>query len=57
MLYVFEAKYSSETPLLQFLQTAYVCKNKKAFFITMALPIEIKDTTKYQKMIATFKCE
>lgn len=57
MIYIFEAKYAAETPTLQFLQTAYVCKNKKAFFITMALPIEIKDTSKYEKMIATFECK
>ncbi len=57
MLYIFEAKYSEETPTLQFLQTAYVCKNKKAFFITLALPLDIKDTNKYQKMISTFKCK
>jgi hypothetical protein len=51
MVYIFEAKYSPETPILNFIQTAYVCKNKKAFFITMALPLDIKDTSKYEKMI------
>jgi len=56
MLYIFDAKYSVETPTIKFLQTAYVCKNKKAFFITVAIPVDVVDTTKYEKMIATFKC-
>ena len=57
MLYNFEAKYSAETPTLQFLQTAHICNNKKAFFITLALPLSIKDISKYEKMLATFKCK
>lgn len=57
MLYIFEAKYSVKTPVLQFLQTAYVCENKKAFLITLALSLDIKDVSKYEKMIATFKCK
>jgi hypothetical protein len=57
MLYIFEAKYSEQTPVVQYLQTAYICKNNKAFFITLALPLDIKDTTKYQEMIASFECK
>jgi len=57
VIYNFEAKYSDETPILQFLQTAYVCNTNKAFFITVALPVDIKDISKYEKMIATFKCK
>lgn len=57
IIYNFEAKYSQETPTLQFLQTAHICKNNKAFFITLALPLDIKDISKYEKMIATFKCK
>lgn len=57
MIYNFEAKYSEETPMLTFLQTAYICKNNKAFFITIALPLDIKNVSKYEKMIASFKCK
>jgi len=57
MIYVFDAKYSAETPTIKFIQTAYVCTNKKAFFITTAVPLETKDTSKYEKMLATFKCK
>ncbi|MDQ7008732.1 MAG: hypothetical protein Q9M94_00390 [Candidatus Gracilibacteria bacterium] len=57
LIYNFEAKYSEETPILQFLQTAYVCKTKKAFFITLALPLDITDISKYEKMITSFKCK
>jgi hypothetical protein len=56
MIYIFNAKYSEETPMLTFLQTAYTCTNKKAFFLTIALPIGIESTIKYEKMLATFKC-
>jgi len=57
MIYNFEAKYSAETPIINFLQTAHICENKKAFFITIAIPINEKNTIKYEKMIATFKCK
>ena len=57
MIYIFQAKYSEDTPILTFLQTAYVCKSNKAFFLTIALPLDIKDTLKYEKMLATFKCK
>ena len=57
MLYIFEAKYAEETPLLTFLQTAYICKNNKAFFLTIALPINIEDTLKYEKMLSTLECK
>jgi hypothetical protein len=57
MLYEFEAKYSTKTPRLKFLQTAYVCQPKKAFFFTIAIPTSIKDTSKYEKLIASFSCK
>jgi len=57
MIYIFQAKYSEDTPILTFLQTAYVCKDNKAFFLTIALPLDIKDTLKYEKMLATFECK
>jgi hypothetical protein len=57
MIYIFQAKYSEETPILNFIQTAYICKNNKAFFLTIALPLDIKDTAKYEKMLSSFKCK
>ena len=57
MMYIFEAKYSAKTPVLKFLQTAYVCSWKKAFFLTLALPTSLKNTSKYQKLLASFKCK
>ena len=56
MIYVFKAKYAENTPILKFIQTARVCDNK-AFLLTIALPLEIKDTTKYEKMLSTFECK
>ena len=55
-IFIFKAKYAVSTPLLQFIQTAYVCKNK-AFLITLAIPTKIKDTLRYEDMIRTFKCK
>ena len=56
-LYIFKAKYATNTPLLKFIQTAYVCNNNKAFFITIALPTSVEDTSRYENMIASFKCK
>lgn len=57
MMYIFEAKYSAETPVLKFLQTAYVCNTNKAFFLTLALPTSLKDTTKYEELLWSFTCK
>ena len=57
MLYIFEAKYNMETPKLKFLQTAYVCNQKKAFLFTIALSTEVDDTSKYEELIKTFTCK
>ncbi|QFR39445.1 hypothetical protein A9Q91_04425 [Candidatus Gracilibacteria bacterium 28_42_T64] len=57
ILYIFEAKYNMETPKLKFLQTAHVCNQNKAFLFTIALSTEIKDTSKYEALIKTFKCK
>lgn len=54
-LYVFQAKYNETTPNLKFIQTAHLC-NDKAYLITVALNIDIKDTSKYEDMLKTFKC-
>lgn len=55
-LYTFEAKYNDSTPNLKFLQTAVVCKNLDAYLITLALNVDVKDTSKYEDMLKTFKC-
>jgi hypothetical protein len=55
-LYTFEAKYNETTPNLKFLQTAVVCKNLDAYLITLALNVDVKDTSKYEDMLKTFKC-
>ncbi len=57
MLYVFEAKYNTDTPRLKFIQTAAVCKNTRAYFMTIALPTTLKDTAKYEAILKTFSCK
>lgn len=56
LLYVFEAKYNYDSPKLKFLQTAYVCNQTKAYFMTIALPASIIDVSIYQELLKTFKC-
>ena len=56
LLYVFEAKYNYDSPVLKFLQTAYVCNQTKAYFITIALPTSVTDVSIYQELLKTFKC-
>ncbi|PIE85418.1 hypothetical protein CSA08_02475 [Candidatus Gracilibacteria bacterium] len=55
ILFVFKARYNEVTPKLIFLQTSHVC-NKKVYFMTLALPTSITDTTKYEKILETFSC-
>jgi len=57
ILYIFEAKYNIDTPKLKFLQTAHLCTQKKAFFMTLAIPSSVKDTSKYEYLLSTFKCK
>ncbi len=56
LLYIFEAKYNLDTPRLKFLQTAHICNQNKAFFLTIAIPTTIKDTSKYEYLLSTFEC-
>ncbi len=56
-VYVFKAKYAATTPELTFIQTAHICGQKKAFFLTIALSTDIKDTSKYEKMLSSFTCK
>ncbi len=57
LIYIFEAKYNLDTPRLKFLQTAHICHQNKAFFLTMAIPTTVKDTSKYEYLLSTFKCK
>lgn len=54
-LYIFQAKYNETTPNLKFIQTSHIC-DMKAYLITIALNIDVKDTSKYEDMLKTFKC-
>jgi len=57
ILYIFEAKYNLDTPKLKFLQTAHICNQNKAYFITLAIPTTVIDTSKYEYLISTFNCK
>lgn len=56
-LFTFHAKYNTKTPTLTFLQTARICEWKKSFFLTLALPMDIKETARYEEMLSTFECK
>lgn len=56
-LYIFEAKYNIKTPKLKFLQIWKVCWISKWYLITIALATDIKDVSKYEEVIKTFKCK
>lgn len=56
-LYIFDAKYNKDNDVLKFIQTWRVCDEKKSFFLTIWLSLNIKDTTKYEEMLKTFKCD
>lgn len=57
MLYVFEAKYNIDTPKLKFMQTAHICNQNKAYYITIALPTSVTDTAKYEEFLASMACK
>ena len=57
MLYVFEARYNLDTPTLKFLQTAHICNQTDWYFITIAIPTSISDTSKYEELLKSFKCK
>ncbi|MDD3145030.1 MAG: hypothetical protein PHV23_02865 [Candidatus Gracilibacteria bacterium] len=57
LVYEFEARYNLDTPKLRFLQTAHICNKTKGYFITIALPSSMTDTSKYQELLATFACK
>lgn len=54
-LYIFEAKYNTNTPKQKFLQTAKVCGDT-VYLITFGLGLSTGVTTKYEDLIKTFSC-
>lgn len=56
-VYAFEAQYNSLAPKLTFFQTGRICKGNNSFFLTMALPMNITDTAKYEDILKTFACK
>ncbi len=54
-LYIFEAKYNTDTPKQKFLQTAKVCGDQ-VYLITLGLGLSTGTTTKYEDLIKTFTC-
>lgn len=56
-LYEFEAKYNYDTEKYKFLQTAKICKNVQAYLITIAVPTNVKDISRYSDFISSFKCK
>lgn len=56
-LYIFEAKYNKSTPKLKFLQTWLVCKDHRAYLLTIALNLDIASTSKYEDLLKTFSCK
>jgi hypothetical protein len=57
ILYEFEAKYNMESQKLKFLQTAHICKETKAYLITLALPTGTTNTDRYVDLISSFSCK
>lgn len=55
-LYEFEAKYNTSTPKLKFLQVWKVCNYNRGHLITIAISTEVRDTSIYEELIKTFKC-
>ncbi len=56
-IYIFEAKYNTITPKLKFLQVGKVCNISQAYLLTIAIAIDIKDTSKYEEVLKTFTCK
>lgn len=56
-MYTFEARYNSDSPKLKFIQTAVVCSGTKWYLATIAIPVNIKDISKYENILETFSCK
>lgn len=55
ILYIFEAKYNTNTPKFKYLQTAKICKDT-ANMITIALSNDIKKYSDYENLLKTMTC-
>lgn len=55
-IYIFIAKYNKDNDKLKFIQTAKICGEKKSFFLTIGLSLNINDTAKYEEIFRSFKC-
>lgn len=55
-LYIFEAKYNTNTPKQKFIQTSKVCKDT-VYLITFGLGLSTPSTTKYEDLVKTFTCK
>jgi len=55
-MYIYEAKYSKQTPNLHFLQTAVVCGDTW-YLITIWLTKNNNSFTKYENILKTFSCK
>lgn len=56
-VYTFEARYNLDNPKLKFIQTAAVCSDTKWYLMTIALPVALKDISKYENILKTFSCK
>lgn len=56
-LYIFEAKYNLTTPRLKYIQTGRVCGGRYGYLITIAIPMDVKDTSLYEAVIKRFSCK
>lgn len=55
-IYIFEAKYNPQTPILKYIQLGSVC-DTRGYLITLALSQDVKDTSLYEKFLQTFECK
>ena len=55
-LYIFEAKYNTDTPKQKFVQTAKVCKDT-VYLITFGLGLTTGSVSKYEDLVKTFACK
>lgn len=56
-LIIFEARYNNQTPKVNFLQTANICSDGKAYHLTLALEKTISDFSRYEYMLSNFNCK
>ena len=58
-LYIFEAKYNPDSPIIKFIQSSKICTNSDkntVYNVTIALPPSIDDTEKFEELIKTLSC-